>query len=127
MIMNSVEQAVSKYFEDCNKGCNNIVSCEMLDELMDNNKEDLFILDIRKAEDFKKGHIDSAINIFWYELGECIDVLPKDKKIIVVCYSGQSAGQVVSLLKILGYDACSLKGGMLNGWLQSSLPIKEGC
>ncbi|WP_066506764.1 rhodanese-like domain-containing protein [Abyssisolibacter fermentans] len=125
--MTSINQAVAKYFEDCEKGCNNLISCESLNEKIKQNPKDLFVLDIRKEEDFKKGHVDGAVNIFWYDVGECIDVLPKDKKIIVICYSGQSAGQIVSLLKLLGYDACSLKGGMLNGWVKNSLPVKEGC
>ena len=55
------------------------------------------------------------------------DILPKDKKIIVVCYTGQTAGQVVSILRLLGYDACSLKGGMVNGWMKDQMPIEAGC
>lgn len=125
--MTSINKAVSKYFEDCLEGYNNLITCETLSDIMTKSPEDLFVLDIRKEKDFKDGHIDGAVNIFWYELGECIDVLPKDKTIVVICYTGQSAGQVVSLLKLMNYRAYSLKGGMNNGWLRSSYPVKEGC
>jgi rhodanese-related sulfurtransferase len=40
------------------------------------------------------------------------DTLPKDKQILVYCYSGQTAGQTVAILKLLGYDAASIKSGM---------------
>ena len=125
--MFELPKAIEKYFEDCQKGKNNLITSEALGELLKQGPNDLFLLDIRKKEDFEKGHIPGAFNTFWYEVGEIIDVLPKDKKIVVACYSGQSAGQVVSLLKVLGYDAYSLAGGMVNGWSKSNLPLEEGC
>ncbi len=124
--MTTIENAVGKYFEDCRNGCNNLILCEDLFKAVGRNDK-MFIMDIRKKEDYEIGHIENAVNIFWYEVDEFLDVLPKDEKIIVVCYSGQSAGQVVSLLKILGFDACALKGGMLNGWSQTDFPIEAGC
>lgn len=37
---------------------------------------------------------------------------PADKRIIVYCYSGQTSGQTVAILRLLGYDAVSLHSGM---------------
>lgn len=37
---------------------------------------------------------------------------PKDKTIIVYCYTGQTAGQVVAALKMMGYDAVPMNAGM---------------
>ncbi|WP_350449688.1 rhodanese-like domain-containing protein [Aminobacterium mobile] len=108
--MKTIEEAVAVYFQDLKKGCNNLISCEQLKELM--SREDVYILDIRKPEDFEKEHLEGAINVFWSEVGDHLDEIPKDKKVVVCCYSGQSAGQVVSLMRLLGYNACSLKGGM---------------
>ncbi|WP_138204964.1 rhodanese-like domain-containing protein [Haloimpatiens lingqiaonensis] len=126
--MSELKKAVEFYFEDLKKGCNNLIDCETLFKNL-STKDKLFILDIRKEADFEKGHIESAIHSEWPEVWDFIDTdaLPKDKKIIVVCYTGQTAGQVVSILKLLGYDACSLKGGMMNGWNKSDMPIKSGC
>jgi rhodanese-related sulfurtransferase len=126
--METLPEGVKHYFDDLKKGCNNLIDCKDLYKLI-GAKEDLFILDIRRKEDFEKEHIEGAIHAEWEEVGELIenDILPKDKKIIVVCYSGQTAGQIVGILKILGYNVCSLKGGMMNGWLKDSLPIKSGC
>lgn len=124
--MGEVRELVDRYFEDLNNGCNNLISCEDLYKSIGRG-DDLYILDIRKEEDFEKEHIDGGENVFWPYVGDFLNHLPKDKKIIVVCYSGQSAGQVVSLLRILGYDACSLKGGMNNGWKKGDLPLSSGC
>lgn len=124
--MTTINEAVRNFFDDYREGCNNLITCKDLYKKIGAN-EDLFILDIRKEEDFKESHIEGAKNIFWYDVGNNLDAIPKDKKIIVVCYSGQSAGQITTLLRLLGYDACSLKGGMNNGWNEESLPLDTGC
>ncbi|GBE58161.1 putative adenylyltransferase/sulfurtransferase MoeZ [bacterium BMS3Abin01] len=81
-------------------------------------KEELFLLDIRLAEDYEKvGHIEGATNIPFADVAvpENLDRLPKDKKIIVICYTGNTAAQATMILRILGYDASVLKFGSM-GW-----------
>jgi rhodanese-related sulfurtransferase len=83
----------------------------------DLHKKDLskfFLLDIRKEEDYKKGHIKGAKNIYWEDLlkDENLDKLPKDKKIVLICYVGHTASQMLVALKLLGYDVIALKFGM---------------
>jgi rhodanese-related sulfurtransferase len=46
--------------------------------------------------------------------------LPKDKTIVVYCYTGQTAGQTVGILRLLGYDAVSLNGGV---GMESNAPL----
>jgi rhodanese-related sulfurtransferase len=79
------------------------------------------VLDVRKAEDYTAGHIKGAVNIPFGKGMDFSDV-PTDKQVIVTCYTGQTAGQTVAVLRMLGYNAVSLKGGMTNGWLADSLP-----
>ncbi|QSX06350.1 rhodanese-like domain-containing protein [Sedimentibacter sp. zth1] len=122
------QDTVKKYFSDVKNGCNNLIDCQNLYKFIE-AKEDMFLLDIRKKEDFAKNHIEGSIHCDWSEVFDFIeeDILPIDKKIVVICYSGQTAGQVVGVLKTLGYDACSLMGGMNNGWMKNSMPIKATC
>ncbi len=122
--MSAIETAVAQYFTDLKEGRNNLITCDKVTEMKEKN-EPSFILDIRKPEDFKKDHIEDSVNIFWSQVGDNLDILPKDKRIVVVCYTGQSAGQVVSLLRLLGYEACSLKGGMTCDI--NSLPMDASC
>lgn len=76
----------------------------------------VFILSTRSAEDDEKGHIPGTVTIPYYEIWkeENLAKLPKDKKIIVVCYTGHTASQAAMFLNLLGYDAVPLKWGMMN-------------
>ena len=98
------------------------------------DKSDIFILDVRKPEDYKKGHIENSVNIFWMELlkPENLKRIPNDKKIVIVCYVGHTASQILVLLKLLGYDASVLKFGMgisprkgihVAGWTDYGYPV----
>lgn len=122
---NTFNPAVKSYFEDLKNGCNNLITCKQLEEEMKNGKGDLYLLDIRKPDDFNEGHIEGAVNIPWAEVGEFLEDLPKNCKIINICYSGQTAGQLTGIMKILGFDVCSLKGGMSCD--KAHLPISAGC
>ena len=82
-------------------------------------KANIYILDVRQQADYAKGHIAGAAHVDFPQWAspDNLSKLPKDKKVVVVCYTGTTAGQVVGGLRMLGYDAVVLKGGM-NGWAQ---------
>lgn len=126
--MEKVYVAVEHYFDCLKQGSNNLMSCQQLKERMAAGEKQ-FLLDIRKKADFDKGHIDGSFHAEWDEVWDFIkeDVFKKEEKVVVACYTGQTAGQVVSLLRILGYDACSLKGGIVNGWMEEDMPIEASC
>ena len=50
----------------------------------------------------------------------------EDKKLIVNCYSGQTAGQTTAILRLLGYDAVSINSGMGTGMTGGKGYISEG-
>ena len=76
------------------------------------SQEDMTILDIRKASDYEAGHLMGAVNIPWGPtFGENLASIPMDKPLYINCYSGQTAGQAVAMLNMLGYDARSIKYG----------------
>jgi len=98
--------------------------------------KNFFILDIRRPEDFAKGHIPGAKNIFWLNLldDENLKKLPKDKKIVIYCYVGHTSSQALVILKLLGYDVIALKFGLgksptegvpVAGWLDYGYEFKE--
>ncbi len=83
-------------------------------------------VDIRKTDDFAAGHVEGAINIpYGQGMQESFSDLPTDQQIIVTCYSGQTAGQTVAVMRMLGYDAISLQFGMAGakGWTANELPV----
>ncbi len=88
------------------------VSEDNLKAMIDNG-DDFYLLSIRGAKDFAEGHIAGANNIPWGAGMETqFASLPKDKNIVVYCYTGQTAGQTVAGLRLLGYNAVSLNGGL---------------
>lgn len=98
---------------------NNTINAAKLNEKLSNpaERQRLFILDIRGTNDFNKGHIDGAVNVPFLAVAvpDNLKMLPKDKKIVVVCYTGNTAAQAATILKMLDYDAVVLKYGMM-GW-----------
>lgn len=67
-----------------------------------------YIVSLRSAEDYAKGHIPGAVN---KKFGD-ITTLPKDEDILVYCYTGQSASFAAATLGVLGYDVQNLLHGM---------------
>jgi|GEM_PF-852277 len=84
-----------------------------------------YIIDIRKPEDYAKGHIEGAVNIGMAQLGEKMGEFPTDKPLLLVCYTGQNASHSTALLRLAGFDAHWLKGGFVNGWEKESLPVVQ--
>ena len=67
-----------------------------------------YIVSLRKAEDYAKGHIPGAVNIAFGEL----TTLPEDEEILTYCYTGQSASFGAAVLGVLDYDVQNLLHGM---------------
>jgi rhodanese-related sulfurtransferase len=75
---------------------------------------DYYVIDIRKQEDFNAGHIKNAHNT---NIANILDeaINAGSDPILVVCYTGQTAGRATTALRLMGYNAKSLKWGM-SGW-----------
>ena len=105
---NPVQQAAEKYFSG---GTKNIQAKDLFANLNDGDaSNDPFMVDIRAPEDFANGHIKGAVNIPGKVLftAEGLAKLPKDKAIVLNCYSGQTASQSTAGLRMMGYDAWNL-------------------
>lgn len=131
----AVQTAVTDYYAGLGKITdakfkNYKISEDDLKALVDAKDASIYILSVRKAEDFAIGHIEGAKNIpFAKGMEASFKSLPKDKKIVVYCYTGQTAGQVTAALRLMGYDAVSLNGGMgmpsnvPMGWANKGFPV----
>ena len=96
-------------------------------------KKDYFLIDLRTEKEYKKMHIKGSKNIFWLNILDETNLkkLPKDKLIFLICYVGHTSSQVLTLLKMLGYNVISIKYGYglspiksipIAGWLDYKLP-----
>jgi rhodanese-related sulfurtransferase len=79
-----------------------------------NASNDPYMIDWRSASDYATGHIKGAVNMSLGTLVDKIDdgTIPKDKTILNICYTGQTASYATSILNLLGYEAQNLKFGM---------------
>ena len=109
-------------------------------ELINGRTFDRTIIDIRPAEEYKKGSMDAALNIpedklveylenqeeadmesgtigdgkAWEEgvnVGKLLAAIPKDKPVWVLCHTGNKSLYVAELMSDAGFDAGSVEGG----------------
>lgn len=131
----TVQKAMDDYYTglaavSATKYKNYKISEADLKAMVDAKDAGMYILSVRSAADYAAGHIEGALNIpFAKGMAASFGTLPKDKTIIVYCYTGQTAGQVVAGLRLMGFDAVSLNGGMGNaanapqGWANAGFPV----
>ena len=76
-----------------------------------------YLVDIRSDEHYANHHIPGAVHISYADAWRAnkTEHLPRDKKIVVIDYSGHSSSQIATLWSLLGYDAVAMKHGMA-GW-----------
>ncbi|MFA5576194.1 MAG: rhodanese-like domain-containing protein [Tissierellaceae bacterium] len=111
--------AVDKFFSE---GKTYMEKADDVFALVEDNPDAIFIVDLRSGEDFEKGHIEGATNIAFKEVGKNLDKLPKNRPIYLACYSGQTAAQVMTMLRLSGYNASIVTRGMA-GWSGAELPV----
>lgn len=79
------------------------------------NLSNLYIINYWPNEEYlDPGHIDGAIQYTPnadLALEAYLNTLPTDKTIVVYCYSGQNSARIAAYLRVIGYDAKSLKFG----------------
>lgn len=74
-----------------------------------------YIIDIRSAADYANGHIANAVNVAFADLLTHVAAInmANYQKVVLVCYSGQTAAYGASILRLMGYDKVfSMKFGM---------------
>lgn len=103
---------------------NHIFADDLYKRLTDPAQVDsISLLDIRPLEAWQRdGHIDMGAHILidWRMLGDPQNqaFLPKDKLIVVIGTTGQTAGQVTAVLRMMGYNAVTLRSGM-TAWTET--------
>ena len=100
------------------------ITPEQAKELLDSNQGYMY-LDVRTVPEFEAGHIPGAIYIPTQDMlkPESLKKLPKDKKIILVCVTGQTQNLPIVPLRAMGYNALTMKFGMAS-WDKNSIGVK---
>ena len=109
-------QTLKTYLVQQNLDLNNILNDWIVPAATVNaDLANYFIIDIRSATDYTTSHITGAVNS---TLANVLTTAENaaGKTIVVVCYTGQTAGHAVAALRLSGYTTAKvLKWGM-SGW-----------
>jgi len=95
------------------------------DAIMMINKQDAIIIDVRTADEYKKGHIVNAKNIPVSQIdkGSFAQIEKhKETPIIVVCASGDRSSSAASKLVKAGFTQVNNLFSGMNGWADAKLP-----
>ncbi len=90
------------------------ISADDVAAMINEKKTDFVVVDVRpNPAEFGEGHIPGAIQITTQDVfkPESLKKLPKNKKIILVCVTGQIQNLPILGLRALGYDAYTLAFG----------------
>ncbi len=108
LLANIVGCSANKVAEDVN------VSIEQAVVLW--KAKEAVIIDVRTPEEYRQGHIPGVALIPLNELADRLDEIPKDKKVLLICRSGNRSAQGTKLLRNKGFaNVYNVSGGM-NQW-----------
>ncbi len=105
-----VDQAISNW-------SNPVISAQTLHD----NLAGYFVVSVRGAADYAKGHVPGALNIPWKTIAKDDNLakIPKDKHIVTYCYTGHTGQIGATVLKVLGYNVSNMKWGIMS-WTKDS-------
>ncbi|MFJ8625475.1 adenylyltransferase/sulfurtransferase MoeZ [Kitasatospora sp. NPDC093550] len=89
-------------------------------------KEDIYLIDVREPGEYEIVNIPGAVLIPKNEflMGDALEKLPQDRKIVLHCKSGVRSAEVLAVVKAAGFaNAVHLGGGVL-GWVNQIEPHK---
>jgi len=83
-----------------------------------NIDKNILVIDIRNAKDFAAGHIKNAINLKMSEIMDFAQVkgINYYDKVIMVCYTGQTASYSSAILQMLGHKNVHILEWGMCGW-----------
>ncbi len=80
--------------------------------------KEFFILDVREPEEFDKGHLKGAINVPFRQVMKHLDLLPRDRTILLICRTQHRSNYVMEALRAVGFTNLLNMAGGYRGWLR---------
>ena len=95
------------------KGIRTITTKELREAIKDKNKQ---FIDVRTPGEYKGNHIREFKNIPLNQLSQKLNLLTKDKEVIVICQSGMRSAKASKILKQNGFDKVTNVRGGMSAW-----------
>ena len=87
------------------------------------NKEDIQIVDVRGASEYKAGHVNGAENVFVGTLPDNLSKIDKNKQVVIYCQAGDRSAIAYSLLRKSGFNNVKNYSGGMKEWYAKSEPV----
>ncbi len=99
------------------------ISVDELDEAL---RGDARVLDVREDWEFLLDHVPGAIHIPLGQLGRRFASLPRDKRVLVICQSGNRSLSATDFLLTQGFEGSASVRGGTSAWARSGRPLDKG-
>ena len=84
-----------------------------LQQLIETEEKPYLLVDVRTPAEYAAGHIPSAINIPYQNIGRDLPESAEDTILVVYCRSGRRSGIAFNTLRSQGYDQIVDFGGIV--------------
>ena len=99
---------------------NNCIALKALKQLIENEKQNVKIIDVRSREEYDESHIPGAINIALLEIKSASKLFDKSDFIITACGKGGGRStQAAEKLRELGFKNSNWLCGGTFGWIEN--------
>ena len=89
-----------------------LISAREAESLM--NHGEYVVIDLRNDRDYRKGHMQGALNLPYEFLDHYIEKLPKNRRYILYCSHGGASMLAGRRMSEQGLDVLSISGGILS-------------
>ena len=104
------------------------VDSEEAAQILEREKGDAVIVDVRRDDEWVSGHVTKAIHIPIDDLLGRMDEVPQGKKILFICAAGVRSGLACEMAASMGY-APEVLYNVEDGtpfWIEKNLPTSYG-
>lgn len=109
---NAAVKAMEEYFEFSEYGGATILP----EQIPAEDWKNVYVIDTRDADQYKKAHIPGAVNIDWRQVLGRRAELPGNKMVLVYCNSGTLSSQAGLALRVAGMENVRILQGGFNEW-----------
>ncbi|MCC7467183.1 MAG: MBL fold metallo-hydrolase [Saprospiraceae bacterium] len=86
-------------------------------------ENNLQVVDLRGASEYKSGHIQGADHVFVGTLEKNLDKISKDRRVVIHCQGGDRASIAYSVLAKHGYHNVENYSAGMNEWVNTGNPV----
>ena len=78
--------------------------------------KEAILIDVRTPAEYREGHIPGVVNIPLAEIEKRLGEIPKDKKVVLICRTGNRSAQGARFLRSKGFDNVFNSTGGMSTW-----------